>query len=307
MPVIFAAQAMSILRRAYWVLDTAREHRWRTKRLDLRADDLVLDVGSGASPHFRSNVLCDKFVWDGTERHGQSVLHDRPFVVGGVERLPFADGAFDFVICTHVLEHVEDPAAAIAELQRVARRGYIETPSAVWERLGGFPFHRWMVSVTDGQLNFARKRAPVEDPELRDWFEAFQSSLGIGAYTWFRRRAAGVYSCLSWEGRIPYEVECSRADDSAFVQAEVVENPGEQASASPPGLSDRLISGFGRRARRRSELSREAFLALLRCPACASGLELLGAEMRCRGCATSYPVDTLGRPWLLVDPLVSTG
>jgi ubiquinone/menaquinone biosynthesis C-methylase UbiE len=39
-----------------------------------------------------------------------------------IEKLPFADGAFDTVICTHVLEHVLDIEAAIGELRRVTRR-----------------------------------------------------------------------------------------------------------------------------------------------------------------------------------------
>jgi SAM-dependent methyltransferase len=39
-----------------------------------------------------------------------------------IERLPFADGEFDTVICTHVLEHVLNIEQAISELRRVARR-----------------------------------------------------------------------------------------------------------------------------------------------------------------------------------------
>lgn len=38
-----------------------------------------------------------------------------------IETLPFQDGAFDTVICTHVLEHVLDLAGAIGELRRVCR------------------------------------------------------------------------------------------------------------------------------------------------------------------------------------------
>lgn len=38
-------------------------------------------------------------------------------------RLPFADGAFDALICSHVLEHIPDDAAAMAELRRVLRPG----------------------------------------------------------------------------------------------------------------------------------------------------------------------------------------
>lgn len=37
--------------------------------------------------------------------------------------LPFADGSYDFFICSHVLEHVDDDAAAIRELFRVTRKG----------------------------------------------------------------------------------------------------------------------------------------------------------------------------------------
>lgn len=42
-----------------------------------------------------------------------------------VEALPFPDGAFDTVVCTHVIEHIVDYRAAIAELRRVARRRLI--------------------------------------------------------------------------------------------------------------------------------------------------------------------------------------
>ena len=39
-----------------------------------------------------------------------------------VEALSFADGEFDLVAATEVLEHVADPQAAVAEMARVARR-----------------------------------------------------------------------------------------------------------------------------------------------------------------------------------------
>jgi SAM-dependent methyltransferase len=42
-----------------------------------------------------------------------------------IMHMPFADRAFDTVICTHVLEHILDIRAALAELRRIARRRLI--------------------------------------------------------------------------------------------------------------------------------------------------------------------------------------
>lgn len=39
------------------------------------------------------------------------------------ENLPFANGSFESVVCSEVLEHVEDPSAVMAEISRVLRPG----------------------------------------------------------------------------------------------------------------------------------------------------------------------------------------
>lgn len=51
------------------------------------------------------------------------------FVAAPIERLPFSDGYFDTVVCTHVLEHILDIRAAIGELRRIcAKRLLIVVP-----------------------------------------------------------------------------------------------------------------------------------------------------------------------------------
>ena len=47
--------------------------------------------------------------------------------VADVERLPFANGSFDYVICCETLEHVPNPIRAIDELARVCRKRLIVT------------------------------------------------------------------------------------------------------------------------------------------------------------------------------------
>ena len=56
-------------------------------------------------------------------------------VVGSVMDLPFEDAAFDYVVCTEVIEHTTDPSRAVAELARVLRPGgtlVLTTPNHVW-------------------------------------------------------------------------------------------------------------------------------------------------------------------------------
>ena len=50
------------------------------------------------------------------------------FRKAAIEQLPFADKAFDTVVCTHTLEHILDLARAIRELRRVAERLVVVVP-----------------------------------------------------------------------------------------------------------------------------------------------------------------------------------
>jgi SAM-dependent methyltransferase len=48
-----------------------------------------------------------------------------------ITHLPEADQSFDFILCYHVLEHIEDDQKAMSELYRVLKKGgqaFIQTP-----------------------------------------------------------------------------------------------------------------------------------------------------------------------------------
>lgn len=114
---------------------------WSRTRVGVAGADRVLDVGSGAFPNPRADVLCERSL----VRDHRIAVTDRPTVVADAQALPFRRSAFDLVIASHLAEHVEHPDQLLAELRRVARRGYVETPSPRFERLLPSENHRWTV------------------------------------------------------------------------------------------------------------------------------------------------------------------
>ena len=94
--------------------------------------DKVLDIGSGHLPFPLATHLADIAVTDHAYgRAGVPFRHidGKPVYECSVENTPFADKEFDFVYCSHVLEHTKDPERACRELMRIGKRGYIETPT----------------------------------------------------------------------------------------------------------------------------------------------------------------------------------
>jgi len=72
-----------------------------------------------------------------------------PFVrADATDRLPFEDGAFDLAYCSSVVEHVEPARRArfAAELRRVARGWYVQTPAFSFpvEPHALLPFAHWL-------------------------------------------------------------------------------------------------------------------------------------------------------------------
>lgn len=130
---------------------------WSRTKIDVESDALVLDVGCGAFPNDAASVACDMSLDEDRHRTGRATVVDRPFVLGDAERLPFGDKSFDFVIASHIGEHVDDPATFCAELARVSTGGYIETPSPFADYVLDEEYHQWRVGVRDGKLRFSRK------------------------------------------------------------------------------------------------------------------------------------------------------
>ncbi len=78
----------------------------------------LLDLGCGNSP-YRALLTCisDYIGYD------LDITASKPMVAGAADRLPFAAGSFDSVLCTQVLEHVPEPWRVLEEIARVLRPG----------------------------------------------------------------------------------------------------------------------------------------------------------------------------------------
>ncbi|HEX3087224.1 MAG TPA: methyltransferase domain-containing protein [Ilumatobacteraceae bacterium] len=144
---------------------------FRRRRISIPVDatSLVLDVGSGDKPHWRADVLLDRFPDEahGGQRSGASAARvDRPLFDADAADMPFADKVFDYAICSHMLEHVEHPDAVVAELTRVAKAGYIEVPEAASAKIVDFPSHLWWVTLDEEVLVFTAKAQPYFDADI---------------------------------------------------------------------------------------------------------------------------------------------
>jgi SAM-dependent methyltransferase len=151
------------------IVDQLRSFRRRRITIPADASAIVLDVGSGDKPHWRADVLLDRFIDDthGGQRSGAAAARvDRPMFDADAADMPFADKVFDYVICSHVLEHVEHPDRVVAELSRVAKAGYVEVPEAASAKIVDFPSHLWWVTEEDGILVFTAKTTPYFDADI---------------------------------------------------------------------------------------------------------------------------------------------
>ena len=109
-------------------------------RLGLQPGDLVLDMGAGAGRHafevFRRGaniVALDYSLADLKDVSGLFAAMveagevptdtSASTVNGDGTRLPFADDTFDRIVCSEVMEHIPDDAAAASELARVLKPG----------------------------------------------------------------------------------------------------------------------------------------------------------------------------------------
>ncbi len=282
---------------------------WRKFKLNIPRGALVLEVGSGGAPHFRSDVLCDKYLSaDGTARIGQLKI-DRPFVVGDAEALPFVDKAFDYIICFHVLEHLDNPERCLLELMRVGRAGYIETPGEIIEKIQGWSCHKWFVRAEKKKLILTQKRDPVFDPLLHISFHSLAATENQSFLNFVFNNHDLFTVRFEWHDQIDYQIEPLIRQEQRFADFEEPQiealsdwdNFEKPAGENVQFALDQLIKTWVNGTLRRIHLKKDLDLnGLLACPTCRSRLDHNKDSFVCQKCQASYQRKN-GLPVLLSD------
>jgi len=108
-------------------------NRWCFDQFDLPPDARVLELGCGPGYLWRDNVDRIPASWDialsdfsgGMLDRARANLKERAFrfEIIDAQSIPFEAAAFDAVIANHLLYHVPDLPAALAEIRRVLKPG----------------------------------------------------------------------------------------------------------------------------------------------------------------------------------------
>jgi len=170
------------------MLDESRERILR----EVADDALVLDVGGWGRPFPRADWVIDMKEHAtrglyGSEPGGEERFSADTWVqrdICDAEPWPFEDDQFDFVVCSHTLEDLRDPVRVCAEIARVGKAGYIETPSRLEEQSYGFQgpwvgwgHHHWLVEVDEGRIEFVFKHHVMHGRESDHFPAGFQETL----------------------------------------------------------------------------------------------------------------------------------
>jgi hypothetical protein len=170
-------------------------------QLKITSSDRVIDIGGSMRQHseIKVDTLAD-IIQPIDAPYGPSKLLAKNFVQVDItkDKLPFKDKEFDVCLCTHVLEDLPSPFLIISEMERVAKRGLIVTPSmgedmkftsidfTDWltgaRRVPGEAHHRWFFVNGEKGLEIIPKIYPIlytKNFQITDWLGEKEMS-----YTW---------------------------------------------------------------------------------------------------------------------------
>ena len=130
------------------------------KKLEENPNWKILDLGCGYTANKNATVVADVQDLSNFYKYKKFIKIDE-------KKLPFKDKEFDFVITSHVIEHVDDLDFFIKEIERISNQGYIELPSKLGDNLvfENLTDHTWWFDYDDEkQILLAEKKKQYIEP-----------------------------------------------------------------------------------------------------------------------------------------------
>ncbi|MBS0003236.1 MAG: methyltransferase domain-containing protein [Thioalkalivibrio sp.] len=119
------------------------------------------------------NICCGDV--DGGGLNADIVAQDVPnfLLIPDIYRLPFRDGEFERVLCSHTIEHVDDPDAFWAELSRVGKHVTVILPP-LWDLAAAFNIfeHKWIF------LSWRKRHHSLPRHIRFSWAHTYQQRFG---------------------------------------------------------------------------------------------------------------------------------
>lgn len=100
--------------------------RWTLDTIDWAGDEVILDIGAGTGSHYACLIQEQPDITYFALDLSPNLLMNHPcaadrLALGDAMRLPFSDHSFDIVMANHVLYHLADIDAGLAEIKRVLK------------------------------------------------------------------------------------------------------------------------------------------------------------------------------------------
>ena len=178
-------------------------------KLNFPPESKILDVGCGEGRHIFGTLHAFQYVYcigydqdlpslnickEGLEFFKELDSRSTVFMQGSIYKLPFADNTFDLVICSEVLEHLENYHSAIKEIYRILKPGgkFLPSVPSFWpEKICWGLSHEYQ-NMPGGHVRIFKKNQIISEIKNHGFkYEGSERFHGFhSAYWWLR--------CLFW-------------------------------------------------------------------------------------------------------------
>ena len=202
-------------------------------KISLKPHSKILDVGCGEGRHIFGSLQEYKDVYcvgldqdipslnkckEGLDFFKELNTRSTVFMQGSVYKLPFEENSFDLVICSEVLEHLDDYHAAIDEIYRVLKPGgkFLPSVPSFWPEKICWTLSSGYQRMPGGHVRIFKKRQVINEIIDQGFqYDHAERFHGLhSAYWWLR--------CLFWKNQDSnYLVKIYKK----FLEFQILQNP----------------------------------------------------------------------------------